>query len=202
MRKPSLPVMSLCLSVGSKPKANRSSAQPVNPGTLIKSWACSFTVLCLMLIQAPEPLAFSIKGPCSSFCGCHSRFFLMPMYRSGHKSMTMTSKFTNLRVRVLDSCPELYVGIKKNLLWQPQNDEHQRRYWLAPKADVAAADPVAKEMPKAVPAGLAAAALSSRYVQTSAGRELSRTYATAHSIAGFRRVPIYTLAPNPRPLKS
>ena len=40
----------------------------------------------------------------------------MPMYRSGHKSMTMTSKFTNLRVRVLDSCPELYVGIKKNLV--------------------------------------------------------------------------------------
>ena len=70
---------------------------------------------------------------------------------------------------VLDCCPEFYVGGKENLLWQPQNDEHQRRCWLAPKADVAAADPVAKKMPKAVPAGLATsvapAALSSRYVQ-------------------------------------
>ena len=99
---------------------------------------------------------------------------------------------------VLDCCPEFYVGGKENL-WPAQNDEHQRRCWLAPKADVGAADPVEKKMPKAVPAlvaTVAPAALSSRFVQTSAGRELSRTYATAHSIAGFRRVPIY---PFPEP---
>ena len=104
---------------------------------------------------------------------------------------------------VLDCCPEFYVGGKENLLWQPPNDEHQRRCWLAPKADVAAADPVAKKTSKAVPAGLATtlapAALSSRNVQTSAGRKLSRTYATAHSIAGFRRVPICPLSPKPLP---
>ncbi|CAE7943300.1 unnamed protein product, partial [Symbiodinium necroappetens] len=92
---------------------------------------------------------------------------------------------------VLDCCPEFYVGGKENLLWQPPNDEHQRRCWLAPKADVAAADPVAKKTSKAVPAGLATtvapAALSSRNVLTSAGCELSRTYATAHSIAGYPR---------------
>ncbi|CAE6967929.1 unnamed protein product [Symbiodinium sp. CCMP2456] len=94
---------------------------------------------------------------------------------------------------VLDLCPEFYVCGKENLLWQPEDDEHQRRCWLAPKPDVGAADPVAKKMPKAVPDGLATtvapAALSSRYVQTFAGRELSRTYATAHSIAGC---PVYS----------
>mmetsp|Transcript_51610 Transcript_51610/g.107334 ORF Transcript_51610/g.107334 Transcript_51610/m.107334 type:complete len:208 (+) Transcript_51610:45-668(+) len=109
---------------------------------------------------------------------------------------------------VLDLCPEFYVSGKENLLWQPENEEHQRRRWLAPKVE--APKPVSK-VPKAVPAAVpgmastcAPVALTSErahrttqpttmasYVvgQTSPGRELSRTYATARSVAGFRQVP-------------
>ena len=108
---------------------------------------------------------------------------------------------------VLDLCPEFYVSGKENLLWQPENEEHQRRRWLAPKVD-SAPKPVSK-VPKAVPAAVpgmastcAPAALTSErahrttqpttmasYVvgQTSPGRELSKTYAT-RSVAGFRQV--------------
>ncbi|CAE7802866.1 unnamed protein product [Symbiodinium sp. CCMP2592] len=110
---------------------------------------------------------------------------------------------------VLDFCPEFYVSGKENLLWQPENEEHQRRRWLAPKVDKAP-KPVSK-VPKAVPAavpGMASTcapfALTSEHAhrttqpatmasyvvgQTSPGRELSKTYATARSLAGFRQVP-------------
>ncbi|CAE7284514.1 unnamed protein product [Symbiodinium sp. CCMP2592] len=108
---------------------------------------------------------------------------------------------------VLDLCHELYVSGQENLFWQPENEEHQRRRWLAPK--VQAPKPVSKVL-KAVPAvsGLASTcapvALTSQrahrttqpttiasYVvgQTSPAREISKTYATARSIAGFRQVP-------------
>ena len=108
---------------------------------------------------------------------------------------------------VLDLCPEFYVSGKENLLWQPENEEHQRR--LAPKVDEAP-KPVSK-VPKAVPAAVpgmastcAPVALTSErahrttqpatmvsYVvdQTSPGRELAKTYATDRRIAGFRQVP-------------
>ena len=108
---------------------------------------------------------------------------------------------------VLDLCPEFYVSGKENLLWQPENEEHQRRRWLAPKVDEAP-KPVSK-VPKAVPAAVpgmastcAPVALTSErahrttqpttmvsYVvgQTSPGRELAKTY--ARRIAGFRQVP-------------
>ena len=110
---------------------------------------------------------------------------------------------------VLDLCPEFYVSGKENLLWQPENEEHQRRRWLAPKVDEAP-KPVSK-VPKAVPAAVpgmastcAPVALTSErahrttqpatmvsYVvdQTSPGRELAKTYATDRRIAGFRQVP-------------
>ncbi|CAE7699755.1 unnamed protein product [Symbiodinium sp. CCMP2592] len=108
---------------------------------------------------------------------------------------------------VLDLCHELYVNGQENLFWQPENEEHQRRRWLAPKVE--APKPVSKVL-KAVPAvsGLASTcapvALTSQRIhrttqpttvasyvvgQTSPGRELSRTYATARSMAGFRQVP-------------
>ena len=111
---------------------------------------------------------------------------------------------------VLDLCHELYVSGQENLFWQPENEEHQRRRWLAPKVE--APKPVSK-VPKPVPAvpgqasTCAPVALTSErahrttqpstmasYVvgQTSPAHELSRTYAvnaTARSIAGFRQVP-------------
>ena len=112
---------------------------------------------------------------------------------------------------VLDLCHELYVSGQENVFWQPENEEHQRRRWLAPKVE--APKPVSK-VPKPVPAAVpgqastcAPVALTSErahrttqpstmasYVvgQTSPVHELSRTYAvnaTARSIAGFRQVP-------------
>ena len=112
---------------------------------------------------------------------------------------------------VLDLCHELYVSGQENLFWQPENEEHQRRRWLAPKVE--APKPVSK-VPKPVPAAVpgqastcAPVALTSErahrttqpstmasYVvgQTSPAHELSRTYAvnaTARSITGFRQVP-------------
>ena len=110
---------------------------------------------------------------------------------------------------MLDLCHELYVSGQENLSWQPENEEHQRRRWLAPKVE--APKPVSK-VPKPVPAvpgqasTCAPVALTSErahrttqptmasYVvgQTSPVHELSRTYAvnaTARSIAGFRQVP-------------
>ena len=112
---------------------------------------------------------------------------------------------------MLDLCHELYVSGQENVFWQPENEEHQRRRWLAPKVE--APKPVSK-VPKPVPAAVpgqastcAPVALTSErahrttqpstmasYVvgQTSPVHELSRTYAvnaTARSIAGFRQVP-------------
>ena len=108
---------------------------------------------------------------------------------------------------VLDLCHELYVSGQENVFWQPENEEHQRRRWLAPKVE--APKPVSK-VPKPVPAvpgqasTCAPVALTSErahrttqpstmasYVvgQTSPALELSRSYATTRSIAGFRQVP-------------
>ena len=94
---------------------------------------------------------------------------------------------------MLDLCHELYVSGQENLFWQPENEEHQRRRWLAPKVE--APKPVSK-VPKPVPAvsrlasTCAPVALTSErahrttqptmasYVvgQTSPAPELSRTY--------------------------
>eukprot|EP00439_Symbiodinium_sp_Y106_P027456 s9240_g3.t1 len=50
---------------------------------------------------------------------------------------------------VLDLCHELYVSGQENVFWQPENEEHQRRRWLAPKGE--APKPVSK-VPKHVAA--------------------------------------------------
>ena len=112
----------------------------------------------------------------------------------------MTSKFTDLRVRVLDSCPELYVGIKDNLPWQPESDEQQRRGWLAPQVVVAAAGPVSRRCPRPesrngldhrAPASSCSTraqhkTLMAPYTtaQTSPGRELSRLPPSSNSCVG------------------
>ena len=123
---------------------------------------------------------------------------------------------------VLDLCPEFYVGSKENLenlVWQPEAEEHQRRRWLAPKVEVAAPKLVPNKVPNAVPAFVSVSAptvpqvptvaLSSEHAQhkttmvpriiaqTSSGRELSRTCAAAHTIAGFHQV-----ATRPAPVAS
>ncbi|CAE7940842.1 Tmem189, partial [Symbiodinium necroappetens] len=93
---------------------------------------------------------------------------------------------------VLDLCPELYDGGKEHLLWHPENEETQRRRWLAPNE---APKPVAVNVPKAVPATIVVPASSQRTQRTMGpsysyvvghgpGRELSRTYASARSVAG------------------
>ncbi|CAE7494906.1 unnamed protein product [Symbiodinium sp. CCMP2456] len=105
---------------------------------------------------------------------------------------------------VLDICPELYVGGNENHLWQPENEETQRRRWLAPKeapTPVSAKEP---KVPKAVaattvaPAALCSAPYSTPYSYVlghAPGHELSRTYA-ARSVAG--RFPCHTKTiPNP-----
>ena len=94
---------------------------------------------------------------------------------------------------MLDLCHELYVSGQENVFWQPENEEHQRRRWLAPKGE--APKPVSK-VPKHVAAvsrlasTCAPVALTSErahrttqptmasYVvgQTSPAPELSRTY--------------------------
>ena len=106
---------------------------------------------------------------------------------------------------MLDLCHELYVSGQENVFWQPENEEHQRRRWLAPKVE--APKPVSK-VPKPVPAAVpgqastcAPVALTSQrahrttqpstmasYVvgQTSPAHELSRTYAVN---ATDRRLP-------------
>ena len=123
---------------------------------------------------------------------------------------------------VLDLCPEFYVGSKENLenlVWQPQNEEHQRRRWLAPKVEVAAPKLVSNNVPKAVPASVSGPALTCppvptvapsseraqrkttmapRIAETSQGH-VSQACATARTIGGLRQVPTRTLAPAPVP---
>lgn len=92
---------------------------------------------------------------------------------------------------VLDLCPDFYDGGKEHLLWHPENEETQRRRWLAPNE---APKPVAVNAPKAVPATIVVPASSQRTQRTMGpssyvvghgpGRELSRTYASARSVAG------------------
>ena len=68
---------------------------------------------------------------------------------------------------VLDLCPEFYVGGKENLLWQPENEETQRRRWLAPKE---APKPVSVKVPQAVPATTGAPAASAWSVNSARRR--------------------------------
>ena len=95
---------------------------------------------------------------------------------------------------VLDLCPELYDGGKEHLQWHPENEETQRRRWLAPDAP----KPVSVKVPKAVPGVPATtvvpaifehtqrtmAASFSYVVGQGPGRELSRTHASARGVAG------------------
>ena len=98
---------------------------------------------------------------------------------------------------VLDLCPELYVGGKENHLWHPENEEEtQFRRWLAPKEAPKRGPVEVPKVPKPAPATTVAPAAFSSQRTTAAsysyvvgqgpGRELSRTYATARSVAGWQ----------------
>ena len=105
----------------------------------------------------------------------------------------------NPRNMVLDLCPELYVGGKENHLWHPETEETQFRRWLAPKEAPKRGPVEVPKVPKPAPATtVAPAAFSSQRTQRTTaasysyvvghgpGRELSRTYATGRSVAGWQ----------------
>ena len=91
---------------------------------------------------------------------------------------------------VLDLCPEFYVGGKETHLWHPANAETQFLCLLVlgvPKVRKAA--PATTVAPAAFSSQRTQRTTAASYpfvVGHGPGRELSRTYATARSVAGWQ----------------
>ncbi|CAE7693733.1 unnamed protein product [Symbiodinium necroappetens] len=84
-----------------------------------------------------------------------------------------------IRIMVLDLCPERYDGGKEHLLWHPEDEETQRRRWLAPDAP----KPVPVKVPKAVPGATTVTPASSEHTRRTMAASFS--YVVGQGPGGF-----------------